>query len=120
LYLRPLPHGQGSLRPGFIHCTPTAGGDDSLPCEPALLHPDDAAGSLALPPHRWRQSCSHIGPPIAAIKRRYRHASFVGDNRVISNIGGDKLVHVNLDFGIVYIKFVGTHAEYDRIDPETV
>jgi mRNA interferase HigB len=30
------------------------------------------------------------------------------------------VVHVNFDFGIVYIKFVGTHAEYDRIDPETV
>ncbi len=59
----------------------------------------------------------------AAIKRRYRHASFVGDNRVIFNIGGNKfrlVVHVNFDFGIVYIKFVGTHAEYDRIDPETV
>lgn len=59
----------------------------------------------------------------AAIKLRYRHASFVGDNRVIFNIGGNKfrlVVHVNFDFGIVYIKFVGTHAEYDRIDPETV
>ena len=60
---------------------------------------------------------------MATIKRRYRHASFVGDNRVIFNIGGNKyrlVVHVNFDFGIVYIKFVGTHAEYDRIDPETV
>ncbi len=59
----------------------------------------------------------------AAIKQRYRHASFVGDNRVIFNIGGNKyrlVVHVNFDFGIVYIKFVGTHAEYDRTDPETV
>jgi mRNA interferase HigB len=58
-----------------------------------------------------------------AIKRRYRHASFVGDNRVIFNVGGNKfrlVVHVNFDFGIVYIKFVGTHAEYDQIDPETV
>jgi mRNA interferase HigB len=58
----------------------------------------------------------------AQIKRRYRHTSFVGDNRVIFNIGGNKyrlVVHVNFDFGIVYIKFIGTHAEYDRIDPET-
>ena len=59
----------------------------------------------------------------AAIKRRYRHARFVSDNRVIFNIGGNKyrlVVHVNFDFGIVYIKFIGTHAEYDRIDPETI
>ena len=58
-----------------------------------------------------------------AIKHRYRHASFVGDNRVIFNIGGNKyrlIAHMNYDFQIVYIKFVGTHAEYDRIDPEIV
>ncbi|MCX7064452.1 MAG: type II toxin-antitoxin system HigB family toxin [Proteobacteria bacterium] len=58
-----------------------------------------------------------------AIKRQYRHASFVGDNRVVFNIGGNKyrlVVHVNFAIGVVLIKFVGTHAEYDRIDAETV
>ena len=58
-----------------------------------------------------------------AIKDQYRHASFVADSRVIFNIGGNKyrlVVHVNYDYGIVYIKFVGTHSDYDRIDPETV
>jgi mRNA interferase HigB len=58
-----------------------------------------------------------------AVKRRYRSASFVADNRIIFNIGGNKyrlVVHVNYDFRIVYIKFVGTHREYDRIDPETI
>ena len=58
-----------------------------------------------------------------AIKDQYRHASFVADNRVIFNIGGNKyrlVVHVNYDFGIMYIKFVGAHGEYDKIDPETV
>ena len=57
------------------------------------------------------------------IKRRYSHASFVADNRVIFNIGGNKyrlVAHVNYDFKILYIKFVGTHAEYDRIDPEII
>lgn len=56
------------------------------------------------------------------VKRRYRHASFLADNRVVFNIGGNKyrlVVHVNYGFKIAYIKFVGTHAEYDRIDPET-
>ena len=58
-----------------------------------------------------------------AIKDRYRHASFVADNRVIFNIGGNKcrlVVHVNYNYGIVFVKFVGTHSDYDRIDPETV
>ncbi len=58
-----------------------------------------------------------------AIKERYRHASFVADRRVIFNIGGNKyrlIAHVNYDYGIVLVKFIGTHSEYDRIDPETV
>jgi mRNA interferase HigB len=58
-----------------------------------------------------------------AIKDQYRNASFVADNRVIFNVGGNKyrlVAHVNYSFGIVYIKFVGTHREYDDIDPETV
>lgn len=57
------------------------------------------------------------------IKRRYRHASFVGDNRVIFNIRGNKyrlVVQINYEFGIAYINFVGTHSEYDRIDAERV
>jgi mRNA interferase HigB len=48
---------------------------------------------------------------------------FVGDNRVIFDIGGNKyrlVVHVAYAYGRVLVKFVGTHAEYDRIDPETV
>jgi mRNA interferase HigB len=41
----------------------------------------------------------------------------------VFNIGGSKyrlVVHVNFAVGVVLIKFVGTHAEYDRIDAETV
>jgi mRNA interferase HigB len=48
---------------------------------------------------------------------------FIGDNRLIFDIGGNKyrlVVHVAYVFKRVLIKFVGTHAEYDAIDPETV
>ena len=48
---------------------------------------------------------------------------FVGDNRLIFDIGGNKfrlIVHVAYAYRRVLIKFVGTHAEYDRINPETV
>ncbi|MFD3266071.1 type II toxin-antitoxin system HigB family toxin [Phenylobacterium ferrooxidans] len=59
----------------------------------------------------------------ADIKARYRSASFVSDNRVVFNIGGNKhrlVVHVSYGRGIVLIKFVGSHAEYDKIDVATV
>jgi mRNA interferase HigB len=48
---------------------------------------------------------------------------FVADNRLIFDVGGNKyrvIVHVAYRFKRVLIKFVGTHAEYDRIDAETV
>lgn len=48
---------------------------------------------------------------------------FIGDNRLIFDVGGNKfrlIVHVAYPFRRVLIKFVGTHAEYDAIDPETV
>jgi len=48
---------------------------------------------------------------------------FVSDNRVIFDLGGNKyrlIAHVSYTFGRVLVKFIGTHAEYDRINPETV
>jgi len=57
------------------------------------------------------------------IKAQYASASFVGSNRVVFNIGGNNyrlIVAVAYRVGVVYVKFVGTHAEYDRIDAATV
>lgn len=51
------------------------------------------------------------------------NVDFVGDNRVIFDIGGNKyrlIVHIAYGYERVLIKFIGTHAEYDRIDPETI
>ena len=60
----------------------------------------------------------------AEIKRQFGNTvDFVGDNRVIFDLGGNKyrlIVHVSYAFGRVLVKFIGTHSEYDRIDPETV
>ncbi len=57
------------------------------------------------------------------IKDLYRTASFVGRNRVVFNIGGNKyrlVVEVQYVAGIVWVKFIGTHAQYDKIDVEAV
>ncbi len=57
------------------------------------------------------------------IKNAYRSASFIANNRVIFNIKGNDyrlVVAIAYQLGIAYIKFVGTHAEYDAIDAETI
>jgi mRNA interferase HigB len=57
------------------------------------------------------------------VKAMYRSASVIGGNRVVFNIAGNKyrlVVRCNYDYQIAYVRFVGTHAEYDRIDVENV
>jgi mRNA interferase HigB len=59
----------------------------------------------------------------ADVKARYRNASFVASNRIIFNIKGNDfrlVAAVNYAFGIIYIRFLGTHCEYDRIDAATI
>lgn len=57
------------------------------------------------------------------IRKYYASASFVGHNRVVFNIKGNDyrlIVAVAYRFQAIYIKFVGTHAEYGRVDAATV
>ena len=59
----------------------------------------------------------------ADVKAQYRNASIVANSRVVFNIAGNKyrlVVVVRYRKGIVYIRFVGTHEEYDKIDVTTV
>jgi mRNA interferase HigB len=72
----------------------------------------------------WYREVLHLsckGPE--DIKARYRSADVLPGNRVVFNIRGNRyrlVVKVNYAAGIVYIRFVGTHAEYDRIDAEKI
>jgi mRNA interferase HigB len=64
---------------------------------------------------------SWAGP--ADIRAMFGSADFIADNRVIFNIGGNKyrlVAHISYAYSRVLIKFVGTHAEYDAIKPESV
>jgi len=59
----------------------------------------------------------------ADIKKVYRNVSFIARNRVVFNIKGNtyRLVEmINYEFGIVFIRFVGTHPDYDRINAATI
>ena len=59
----------------------------------------------------------------ADVKRLYRTASIVSDDRVVFNIKGNDyrlVVAVDFEKRIVWIKWIGTHAEYDNIDVKTV
>jgi mRNA interferase HigB len=57
------------------------------------------------------------------VKNDYCNASFVANNRVIFNIKGNQyrlVVAINYQYQIVYIRFIGTHEEYNSIDATTI
>jgi len=59
----------------------------------------------------------------ADIKDAYRNASFTSNNRVVFNIKGNDyrlVVAVRYSQGLMFVRFIGTHRQYDRIDVETI
>ena len=57
------------------------------------------------------------------IKTRYRHASILRSSRVVFNIGGNKyrlVAAIHYRGRRVYVRFIGTHKEYDQIDAEEI
>jgi mRNA interferase HigB len=84
-----------------------------------LLYPDAKQALLAwhdeVVKAEWKQP--------ADIKANYTSASILKNRRVVFNIKGNHyrlIVAVAYQLGIVYIKFVGTHRQYDAVDAETV
>jgi mRNA interferase HigB len=72
------------------------------------------------PLQAWYEDAKHaLWQSPLDIKAIYRNASIVANNRVVFNIKGNDyrlIVSVNYRFGIAYIRFIGTHTEYDRVD----
>lgn len=57
------------------------------------------------------------------IKKEYPSASFLEDNRVVFNIKGNKhrlIVRINYHYQMVWIRFIGTHAQYDKIEASKI
>ena len=59
----------------------------------------------------------------AGVKADFKNASILKGGRVVFNIAGNKyrlVVWINYAYSIVYIRFIGTHEQYDRIDAQTI
>ena len=85
-----------------------------------------------------RPGCADAQPPLEAwyretkasawqspadIKKKHGTASILKSGRVVFNIRGNKyrlVAEINYKSGIAFIRFVGTHEEYDRIDAEVI
>ena len=59
----------------------------------------------------------------ADVKAKYGTASILKESRVVFNICGNKyrlVVKINYPYQVIYIRFLGTHEQYDAIDAETI
>ena len=57
------------------------------------------------------------------VRNEYPSASILQDNRVVFNIKGNHyrlIVRINYDYQMIWIRFIGTHAEYDRINANKI
>ncbi len=57
------------------------------------------------------------------IKRDYPSASILENNRIVFNIKGNNyrlIIKLNYHYQMVWIRFIGTHAQYDKIDATTI
>jgi mRNA interferase HigB len=57
------------------------------------------------------------------VKRDFRNASILRDGRVVFNMAGNKyrlVVWINYPYRVIYIRFIGTHARYDKIDAQNI
>jgi mRNA interferase HigB len=59
----------------------------------------------------------------AHLKRDVRSASILKDGRAVFNVAGNKyriVVWINYPYRVVYVRFIGTHAQYDKVNAQTV
>jgi mRNA interferase HigB len=59
----------------------------------------------------------------AAVKAQFGTASILKDGRVVFNLGGNKyrlVAWINYPYRVIYVRFIGTHKQYDAIDAQTI
>ncbi|NJL40344.1 MAG: type II toxin-antitoxin system HigB family toxin [Leptolyngbyaceae cyanobacterium SM1_4_3] len=72
----------------------------------------------------WYYEASHTNwKSLSDIKAAHRNASIIASNRVVFNIKGNTyrlIVAIRYDISIIFVRFISTHAEYDKVDAETI
>jgi len=82
-------------------------------------HPDAEEPLLAW----YRETEKEDWGTPAKVKAKYKSASILKGSRVVFNIKGNDyrlVTAINYPYRVVYVRFVGTHVEYDQIDAEEV
>ena len=57
------------------------------------------------------------------LKQQYKSASIIGAGRIVFNIQGNTyrlVVAIDYEFQVIFIRFIGTHKQYDKINAKTV
>ena len=57
------------------------------------------------------------------LKKQYKNASIVGEGNVVFNIKGNTyrlVVWIDYEYKVIFIRFIGTHKQYDKIDAKTI
>jgi mRNA interferase HigB len=74
--------------------------------------------------NKWYETCKKANwKSLAELKKTFSSVDFVGNDRYVFNIKGNKYRLVGMiffDIRTIFIRFIGTHAEYDEIDCSTV
>ena len=90
----------------------------------AFLDSEPAYADAREPVMAWyRQVLRANWATPADVKRDIRSASVLKDGRAVFNIAGNKyriVVWINYPYRVVYIRFIGTHRQYDQIDAQTI
>jgi mRNA interferase HigB len=80
--------------------------------------------TAALPLQAWyKETTAATWQMPNDVKAQFRNASLIANGRIVFNIKGNDfrlIVAINYAVSIVYIRFIGTHAEYDRTDAATI
>lgn len=67
----------------------------------------------------YRAACRANWSTPVDVKAAFRNASILKDGRVVFNLAGNKyrlVVWINYPYRVVYVRFIGTHAQYDAIN----
>jgi mRNA interferase HigB len=90
----------------------------------AFVAGDPAHADAREPVMAWyRQVRAAAWATPADVKRDIRSASILKDGRAAFNVAGNKyriVVWINYPYRVVYVRFIGTHRQYDKIDAQTI